>query len=405
MISHPKNMCRRQFAALGGVALLSALAGCRSEAGDEVFRGTRTITDHAGREVSIPTASTIERVYFTSPLGQVFIFSLKPEVQAGTGISFTKQELEMMPDYMAGLPNLGSLSGNGEIDREELIARDVQIVFSVSGISLTAANISDAEKLQDQTGIPVVLVDGSFDRIATAYRFLGDILGVQDRAEDLAGYLEKIYAEVTATVGGLSEDRKTKVYYAEGPLGLQTEPDESQHALSFAVAGAKNVAAVEANQGLGMSNVSLEQVVAWDPEVIVAWDDVIRGGADEIIRTKETWATISAVKNGRVYTMPNSPFAWLDRPPGVNRFIGIQWLANVLYPDLYDVDMVEATQEFYRRMYWIELSDDQALELLGNSYPAPGKTAKYTPSQEAQQADAENGLSADELAQRRQGVD
>ena len=111
------------------------------------------------------------------------------------------------------------------------------------------------------------------------------------------------------------------------------------------------------------------------------------------------------MKNGRVYTMPNSPFAWLDRPPGVNRFIGIQWLANVLYPDLYDVDMVEATQEFYRRMYWIELSDDQALELLGNSYPAPGKTAKYTPSQEAQQADAENGLSADELAQRRQGVD
>ena len=409
------GMSRRGFIQFGGalalsVALplggLSALTGCRSAAGDELLLGERTITDHAGREVTVPVASSLERVYFTSALAQVFVFSLIPQLQAGTAITFSQQELAMMPDYMADLPNLGSLSSNGEIDREELIARDVQVVFSISGTDLTASNISEAEKLQDQTGIPVVLIDGSFSRIAEAYRFLGGILGCADRAEELATYLEDVYENVSSAVATVPESERVSVYYAEGPLGLQTEPDESQHALAFAVAGAKNVAAVDANQGLGMSNVSLEQVIAWDPEVIVAWDDAIRGGADEIIRTKDTWAGIRAVKNERVYTMPNAPFAWLDRPPGVNRFIGIQWLANMLYPDAYDVDMVDVTRDFYSRMYWCDITVDQALDLLGNSYPPVGRQAKYTYSGDATHGgSSSSGLSNDALTQRQAGAD
>ena len=85
-----------------------------------------------------------------------------------------------------------------------------------------------------------------------------------------------------------------------------------------------------------------------------------------------------AVRDGRVYTMPNAPFAWCDRPPGVNRFLGIQWVANMLYPDLYDVDMVEVTKDFYSRMYWVDITDEQARDLLGNSYPV------YRPSQAGQ---------------------
>ncbi len=405
-----EGISRRRFVQFGGlaaltVALPAGVFGCRSERGDEIFRSQRTVTDQANRTLTIPTPNAIERVYFTSALGQVFIFSLAPELQAGTGISFTKQELAYLPEGMGDLPNMGSLSGNGEIDREELIARDVQIVFSISGTDLTAANISEADKLQDQTGIPVVLVDGSFSRIADAYRFLGDVLGLEQRAEELAVFLEKIYKDVTAAVGDLGDAEKVSVYYAEGPLGLQTEPDESQHALAFAVAGARNVAAVAANQGMGMSNVSLEQVIAWDPEVIVAWDDVIRGGADEIIRTKDTWASTRAVKDGRVYTMPNMPFAWCDRPPGVNRFIGIQWLANMLYPDLYDVDMVEETQAFYSKMYWRDITADQALEILGNSYPPLGKQAKYTSSGSSTAASSDTGLSSDAMSERMGGAD
>lgn len=369
-------MGRRAFMKFIGCGLLltivpSSLSGCGSvtDTLDAVLEGKRTVLDGAGRSVTIPTADRLQRIYFTSALAQIFCFTLAPDLIAGTGIQFTPTELAYLPANTSSLPYLGSLSGNGEIDRESLLVEDVQLVFSISGVQLSQSNISEAEDLQSRTNIPCLCVDGSFENIADCYRFLGDVLGQQQRAEELASYGERVYAQVKNAVGDIPDAQKVSLYYAEGPEGLQTEPDASQHGLCFSIAGANNVAAIPETEGLGMSNVSLEQVIAWDPSVIIAWDAVVRGGADEVIRSGGNWASIKAVKNGRVYTMPNAPFAWCDRPPGVNRLMGIQWVANMLYPDRYSVDMVDVLKEFYSKFYWVDVSDDQARDLLGNSYP------------------------------------
>lgn len=377
------GISRRSFIKFGGAAALtlalpgglSGLTGCRSEVGDELFRNIRTVTDHAGRTVKIPTVNALERIYFTSGLAQVYVFSLAPELQGGTAMQFTKDELKYLPEGTEELLYMGSLSSGGEIDREMLIREDIQLVFSISGVALTAANISDGEALQEATGIPVVFVDGSFTNVMNAYRFVGDIMGQMERAEKIASYCEKVFNEVGEALADVKDEERVSLYYAEGPFGLATEPDVSQHALTFEVAKARNVAAAVplAGTGYGMSNVSLESVIKWNPEVIVAWDDSVRGGADEIIRTNPDWSDIAAVKTGRVYTMPNVPFAWCDRPPGVNRFLGVQWVANMLYPDRYDVDMVEEVKKFYSTLYWIDITDEEAREILGNSYPPYGK--------------------------------
>lgn len=347
-----------------------SLCGCKSEIGDEIFRGTRTITDDAGRELKIPTPNELKKVYFTSPLAQIYVFTLKPEVQAGTCSSFSKEELEYLPDNMAGLINMGSLSMGGEIDREMLMQQGVQLVFSISGVELSASNISDANELQDQTNIPVVLVDGSFDKIKSAYELVGDILGEESRAKEIAEYLDKIYTDVTKAISTVKDEDKVSVYYAEGPTGQSTEPETSQHAKAFQVAGARNVAKVDVSaSGFGMSSVSLEQIIKWNPEIIITWDQELRGGAASYIRQSKDWASIKAVQNGRVYEMPNLPFAWLDRPNGVQRWLGIQWLANMMYPDKYDVDMVQESIKFYKLVYNIDLSEEKAKIILGNSYP------------------------------------
>jgi iron complex transport system substrate-binding protein len=322
-----------------------------------------------GRELVIPTVDTLERVYYTSGLAHIFVFTLDPAVQGGTSMQFTPEELKYLPAGIEDLPYMGSMSGGGEIQREELLVHDIQMVFSISGVEFAASDISDANDLENATGIPVVCIDGSFEKIVAAYRFLGDVLGTQERAEEVAAYLEQVYIDVTEALASVKDEDRIPLYYAEGPFGLATEPNVSQHAKTFEVAKARNVAAVELTVGVGMTNVSLESVISWNPEVIIAWDDTIRGGADEIIRTHPDWGQIDAVKNGRVYTMPNAPFAWCDRPPGVNRFLGLQWVANMLYPDLYDVDMVEETKKFYSKLYWVDISDEDALDLLGNSYP------------------------------------
>ncbi len=367
---------RRNFLRIsaGACALAAsvALGGCDAyDTYSEVVTGERTITDHAGRELTIPVADDLKgKIYFTSGLAQVWIFSLNPDLQGGSSAQFTDEQLEFLPEGIDQLPYMGSISENGQIDREMLLSEGIKLIFSISGVGLTESNISDAETLQNQTNIPVVLIDGSFDKIADSYRFVGEIVGEEDRAEELATYCEQKYAEVTEALKPLKEDEKISLYYAEGPDGLQTEPDSSQHALTFKIAGANNVAKVEEVPEVGMSSVDMERVMKWNPEVIVAWDEEDAGGADQYIRESEDWANIKAVKDGRVYTMPHAPFAWCDRPPGVNRLIGIQWIANLLYPQYYNIDMVEETKNFYKTMYWADITDEQAIKLLGNSYKA-----------------------------------
>lgn len=370
------TMDRRGFlriSALTGAAAASAalLSGCNpGEAYQQAVTGKRTITDDANRQLDIPAADKLERIYFTSGLAEVWVYSLNPDKLGGSAIQFTKEQLQYLGDGIDQLPYMGAIAENAQIDTEMLLEQDIQLIFSISGVGLTESNISDAEKLQEQTDIPVVLVDGSFERIADAYRFVGDIMGATDRAEELASYCEQTYKEVTEAVAKIPDKEKVTLYYAEGPDGLQTDPSNSQHALTFRVAGAKNVAHVDEVPQYGMASVNMENVLQWDPEVIIAWDQEDAGGADELIRTSKDWADIKAVRDKRVYTMPHAPFAWCDRPPGVNRLIGIQWIANLLYPGYYDVDMVEKTKDFYKKMYWVDITDDQAKDLLGNSYPA-----------------------------------
>ena len=177
-------------------------------------------------------------------------------------------------------------------------------------------------------------------------------------------------------MNAIPDEERISVYYAEGPNGLQTEPEGSQHMLGFLEGGAKCAAQCEVTYGGGMTTVSLEQVLNWDPEIIISWDTEMRGGAFDHIRTSRNWSHIQAVKNDRVYAMPNEPWAWCDRPPGVNRIIGIHWVANLLYPDVYDVDMLKLVHEFFKVMYQKDIDEETIRQLLGNSYPPPPRMKK-----------------------------
>jgi iron complex transport system substrate-binding protein len=367
---------RRRFLALSATAaasvagaVLSAtlLPGCTwlSEA---LGRG-QTVTDDAGRLVTLPAPDTLKSIYFTSPLAQVFCFTLAPEYLAGTCIRFREEQLEFLPVGTESLEYLGTINEGGVIEAQMLREKDVQVIFSISGTRLTDENVSDALGLEDASGVPVFLVDGSFERIGDAYRLLGQCLGRNERAERLAGYCEDIYARVSSALAAIPASDLVRYYYAEGSEGLLTEPDSSQHSLAFQVARGINVAG---HMGLGTEQdvlvpVSSEQIVEWDPDFIIT--GTVHGQATpsdvaSLMRASSVYAETRAVRNGRVLCMPSLPFAFCDRPPGVNRFLGIQWLANLFYPDCYQVDMVEVVRDFYATCYWRDLSRDQARRIL-----------------------------------------
>lgn len=72
-----------------------------------------------------------------------------------------------------------------------------------------------------------------------------------------------------------------------------------------------------------------------------------------------------------VYKVSSEPFGWAGRPPSVNRFIGLPLVTNLLYPDLYDVDIVGQAMDYYKTMYHVDVAKEDMEGLLADSIAKP----------------------------------
>jgi iron complex transport system substrate-binding protein len=71
--------------------------------------------------------------------------------------------------------------------------------------------------------------------------------------------------------------------------------------------------------------VSLEQVLQWNPEIIVTTDPNFAHG----VYDDPMWRAVTAIRERRVHLAPAVPFGWIDFPPSINRLIGLRWLARL----------------------------------------------------------------------------
>jgi len=331
--------------------LWSGSGYCESTAQNDLYR---TITDMAGRKVMIP--KTISKVLSTSPPPTTFIYMLAPE-KLGAWLSSPSNKY--IPTAYRDMPVFKW--GKESINYEAYIAAHPDIIFVGSE---TGTDLSKIDLTQEKLGkIPVVCVDNT--RNATGYaetiRFIGNVLGVPDRAEVLIAYYQNVLNEVQTKVAAIPEKKRVRVYYAEGDNGLSTDPSGSTHSQLIDVCGGINVANCVINSGSGMTQVTIESVLMWKPDMIITTSQEFATQA----YNDETWKKIPAVQNHRIYLTPSQPFNWFDRPPGINRIVGIPWTAHLLYPDIFPEDWFKKkAKEFYSIFYHYELSDEDLRSLL-----------------------------------------
>ena len=179
-------------------------------------------------------------------------------------------------------------------------------------------------------------------------------------AQELAGDLDKL-AEIP-------EDARARVYYGNGEDSLETAPRGSAHAQILDTVNAVNVADLELGDGARVQ-ISAEQLLAWDPDVIVVNGepkaDQSGASAAQAILDNPNFAILKAVREGKVYGTPSAPFGWIDRPPGPNRLIGMRWFAALVYPEYTEGDVEEEVKEFFRLFYHVELTEEGLDRLLG----------------------------------------
>lgn len=322
---------------------------------------TREITDMAGRKVTVPAAEDIESVFSTGPVAAIFMYMVAPDKLLGWNYELNDVEKSIILEKYHDLPNFGM---GDAINYEAVIAANPTIALNCGKIN--DAMVSDCDALSKSLGIPVIAVDNELNNSAEAFRFMGELLGVEDHAEELAEYSEKIFIDI-ASLADIPEDEKVSVYFGNGEDSLETAPRGSQHAQILDAVNVTNVADLELGDGSRVQ-ISAEQLLAWNPDVIVVNGepkaDKSGNSAAEDILSNPDYASLKAVQDNKVYGTPNAPFSWVDRPAGPNRLIGMRWLSAVVYPEYIKCDVNEEIREFFNLFYHVDLSDEQLENVL-----------------------------------------
>ena len=322
----------------------------------------RDFQDDAGRIVSVP--ERVEHVFTAGPPAAILLYTLAPDMMLGWPRENRSPEKEFMAEPYASLPATGRLTGRGgTVSPEAVLALKPDVILDVGSTRATFVDLAD--RVQAQTGIAYLLLAGHFENAAHTYRTLGKLLGVEDRAERLATWAETMIAEIDRRIAAIPERARPRVYYGRGPEGLETGLAGSINTEILERVGAVNVAAA-AGPG-GLAQVSLEQILVWNPEVIITTDPNFH----DLARSDQRWSEVAAVKAGRVHLAPRLPFGWVDFPPGVNRLIGARWLVSVLYPEQFPEDIQPVVKDFYKQFYHVDLTDAQVHRLLTEA-PADG---------------------------------
>ncbi len=335
------------------VAALAAalLAGCSGSGSNQDRKeNTRSFTDSAGREVMVP--EEIDRVAVSGPLAQITVFAIAPDEMVALATDWSDSAREYIDEKYLDLPTMGQLyGGNGDLNEEELLKANPDVIIDVGEAKETIAE--DMDQLQEQTGIPCVHITATLEGMDEAYEMLGELLGLEDKAAELSDYCRTSYDRAEQMMEEVGTDEVTAIYCL-GDFGTNVICKGSYFAEVIDLL-TDNVAVVDNPSSRGTGNeVSMEQIYNWDPEVIIFGPDSYY----DYVEDDPTWQDLQAIQNGRYYEVPYAVYNWMGFPPSAQRYLGLVWLSEVLYPEYCDFDLYTEVDTFFEEFLHCEITEE-----------------------------------------------
>lgn len=316
---------------------------------------TISFTDSAGRKVDIP--KQVDKIAPSGQLAQIVLFSLAPDKLVGLSNKWSQDAEAFLNSKYLQLPVFGQFYGSADLNKEALAAAKPQLIIDIG--EKKSSIVEDMDSVQQQLGIPTIFIEAELATMPAAYETLGQVLGLEAEAQTLADYCRDVYTNTTEQLKQV-EGKKVKVLYSLGENGTNVIGQGSFHAEILDLMG-DNVAVIDNPSSKGTGNeVSMEQIIQWKPEVILFAPQSIYAQA----ASDPLWQQMEAVQQDRYYQVPGIPYNWLGQPPSINRYMGMVWLSQLLYPDLFDYDLRQEVNRFYKLFYHSEdLTDEQYQEL------------------------------------------
>lgn len=352
------------FSILGACLISSSFIACgtkqsSTEVVNDSISKTRTVTDIAGTKVDIPEQVTKVATAWDDFSAAVLVCGAADKIVATGNIPGAAPWLyKVFPCMNNALATFGS-----NFNIEDLMKNkpDTIFVYQDSGIK---------QKLID-SGIPTIQVKVmNFNELKQCMTLTGETLGgdAVKRAAEYNKYFDDKIQMIKDVTSKIPADQKPKVLHLQGTVSpVVVDGTNSTIDDWITTAGGTNAA-----QGVvgTVKEVSMEQVIKWDPDIIVlgtSGDNGIHTGIDEIYNDPK-WQNISAVKNHRVYVNPNGMYMWDRNTP--EEALQIQWAAKTFYPDLFkDLNVVKETENFYKEFFNYTLTDDDAQRIINAEPP------------------------------------
>lgn len=318
------------------VALMAVtvLAGCSLTGGKQT---QITLSDHLDRTVEL--SAPAKRVIGTHnpSMNMVVVISGDGSRLAGFG---NKDMAYGLYDLVA--PEINELT---QIGKGKTLNMETVLTVEPDLAVLPARFQAQADQLAE-IGVPsLILSVEKFDSIKDALTLVGKALGQEERATEIVAFFDRKLSEISAVAAQATE--KPTVLMLSGSSRTEVSTDAMLQNQLIETAGGVNVTAGFQAEEL-WTEVNIEQIIAWNPEVIYipAYADYT---VEDILQDRQ-WASISAVKNGRVYQFPSKLEPW-DYPVAAS-VLGLCWTSHNLHPDLYSFESLMAdVNEFYEFVY------------------------------------------------------
>lgn len=238
------------------------------------------------------------------------------------------------------LPDVGSLK---EFNVEAALAMNPDVMLLPKKLKDTASSF-------EAVGIPVVICyPESRELLEEQLVMIATLCGVPERAEALISYYNDTFAKMAELTGALTDADKPVVYMGSVSSYLATAPKTMYQATLIENAGGINAA--QDIDGDYWTDVSYEQLLVMNPDYIILPAEAKYTPED--VLGDEHLAELKAVREGKVFAMPNAFEAWDSPVP--SGILGSLWLLAVIHGDLYSMDEMRAEAvSFYQTFYGFE---------------------------------------------------
>lgn len=204
----------------------------------------------------------------------------------------------------------------------------------------------------EERGIPVfgVFITKRED-VHREMRALGVLTGSSSRAEDLIAYTEGEIGRFRKRISAIPQGKTPGIYFMWAQGMLETSCGESTVNDLIRLSGGRNVCA-----GLPHEHtvVNVEQVIAWNPDLIVMWYNERKNPAD--VTGDPQWRVIRAVKSRRVHEFPE---VFLCDLWTLKYVFAVKMVAKWAHPEMFsDIDLAKEKASMLRKLYGGRLSPE-----------------------------------------------